>query len=194
MSDDDTQGARDMAKILWKPWMNCKGPLAGMTLFLVVAAPLLTAAPVAAAPVTAAPVAATPTEESVDQAIDRALGDHSQYRLVIGALKRAVADHDAAKLAELVDYPLRVTLGGQKTRVRSGKEFVARYAQIITPAIQKVVTEQRYADLFVNSEGVMFGRGELWLRGICKDPGCRQVEVKIVTIQNIADLDDQKTH
>lgn len=143
----------------------------------------------------AAGQAAAPSDDaSVDQAIDRALGGHSQYHAVFAAFKQAVADHDAAKVAELVDYPLRVTIGGKKSRVRSAKEFVARYAQIMTPAIQAVITEQRYADLFVNSAGVMFGNGEVWLRGICKDTLCQHVDVKIGTIQSTTNLDDQKAH
>jgi hypothetical protein len=138
--------------------------------------------------------ASAPDDASVDQAIDRALGDHSRYQAVFIALKQAVADHDAAKVAELIDYPLRVTIGGKKSRVRSAKDFLARYPQIMTPAIQKVVIEQRYADLFVNSSGVMFGNGQVWLRGICKDPQCQRVDVKIGTIQSTSNLDDQNAH
>jgi len=151
------------------------------------------AAPAGVAPVAVAPLAVAPDDASVDRAIDRALGDHAKYQAVIVTLKQAVANHDAAAVAALVEYPLRVDIGGKKSHVRSANEFVARYARIMTPAIQKLVTEQPYAALFVNSEGIMFGRGELWLRGVCKQTHCAQVDVKIVTIQDNAYLHDRKS-
>jgi len=177
--------------------------LAEIDAWVLAAASLVAAAAISAGPASGqaavgpAATAASPAssdDAGVDQAIDRALGDHAQYQAVFAAFKQAVADHDAAKVAELVDYPLRVAIGGKKGRVRSAKEFMARYAQIMTPAIQKVVTEQRYADLFVNSAGVMFGNGEVWLRGTCKDPQCHQVDVKVGTIQSTVNPDDQKAH
>ncbi len=169
--------------------MNHKHAMAKLGVFLLVAAPVVIANSARATPVVAAP-----DEASVDQAIDRALGNHQRYQTVIATLKKAVADHDATKVAEFVDYPLRVSIGGKTSRVRSAQEFVARYGNIMTPAIQQVITEQRYADLFVNSDGVMFGRGEVWLRGICKDTQCRQFTVKIVTIQDNSNLDEKNAH
>ena len=154
----------------------------------------LLAAAFMAAVAVAAPAAAAPDDASVDQAIDRALGDHRQYQTVIAALQQAVADHDAGKVSALIDYPLRVTIGGKKSHVRSAPEFIAKYTQIVTPAIQRVITEQRYADLFVNSSGVMFGNGQVWLRGICKDAQCQQFDVKVVTIQSTANPNDQNAH
>jgi len=180
------RGNRSMEIGVWA--LAAAALLAATTLFAGPAAGQATAAN------PAVPAAAPADDAGVDQAIDRALGDHNQYRAVFSAFKQAVADHDAAKVAELIDYPLRVTIGGKKSRVGSAKEFLARYAQIMTPAIQDVVTQQRYADLFVNSAGVMFGNGEVWLRGICKDTQCQHVDVKIGTIQSTTNLDDQKAH
>ncbi len=182
--------------------MMRRNPSAEIVAWILAAAASLAATALSAGPAAgqataanpAVPAAAPADDASVDQAIDRALGDHNQYRAVFSAFKQAVADHDAAKVALLVDYPLRVTIGGKKSRVGSAKEFVARYAQIMTPAIQAVITEQRYADLFVNSAGVMFGNGEVWLRGICKDPQCQHVDVKVGTIQSTGNLGVQKTH
>ena len=37
------------------------------------------------------------------------------------------------------------------------------------------------------ADGVMFGNGEVWLNGICKDDACADFDVKIVTIQSTAD-------
>jgi hypothetical protein len=32
----------------------------------------------------------------------------------------------------------------------------------------------------------MFGTGEIWIAGICKDKECKQSDIKIKTIQNTA--------
>jgi len=52
-----------------------------------------------------------------------------------------------------------------------------------------VIEQQKYGDFFINYQGVMFGRGEVWINGICADSGCKQFDVKVVTIQDTSYLD-----
>lgn len=130
-----------------------------------------------------APIAAD--DAVVNQTMDQMFGDHAKYQAAIEALQTAVAAQDAKGVAELVDYPIGVEVNGKETNIRSAKTFEENYAGIITPAIAKVITEQKYADLFVNYKGVMFGDGQVWLSGICKDNECKDFDVKIETIQNV---------
>jgi hypothetical protein len=130
----------------------------------------------------AAPAAAQ--ETSVDQSIDALLGDHEKFKTVIVALQTAVAAHDAAGVATLVRYPITLRINGKKMVIRSAKDFVKHYDAIVTPEIARAVTEEKYADLFVNSQGVMFGNGEVWLNGICRDSACKTFDVKVITIQD----------
>ncbi len=149
-----------------------------------------TTAPLAAAPGTgagadpaAAPAADTGNEARVDQTIDTVLGDHAAYRAAVDALQKAVAANDAEAVSKLIDYPFTASIDGERTKIADADAFVAQYDRIVTPAIARAIGGQRYGDLFVNAKGVMFGRGEAWINGVCKDDACKHVDVRVVTIQ-----------
>ena len=120
---------------------------------------------------------------AVNQSIDQLLGDHAKYEPVIRAFQKAVAAKDAAAVAALVEYPLKVKLGGKSASIANAREFVAHYGEIVTPAMASAIASQPYGKLFVNYQGVMFGSGEAWINGICKDAACKQFDVKVVTLQ-----------
>jgi len=77
-----------------------------------------------------------------------------------------------------------VAINGHKTAIRSAEAFLKNYDAIMTPAIIGVIKAQKYEDLFVNDQGVMFGRGEAWVDGICLDRKCKQSVVKVITLQD----------
>lgn len=137
--------------------------------------------PAAAGP---APVSDTEGEQAVDASIDSALGDHTRYRPVIQDFQAAVAAGDASRVAALVHYPIGVDIGGKNTVLKNENEFAARYREFMTPDISKAIVETKYSDLFVNYKGVMFGQGQAWINGICKDDQCKAFEVKVVTLQH----------
>ncbi len=159
-------------------------------------------APAATAPV--AESAATPTDDvaapaatdtgaaqtaddhhAINASIDTLLGDHAKYETVIDDYQKAVAGGDKEAVAALVGYPIDVTIDGKKTSIKDTAGFVRNYDKIITPAIAEVIQAQKYSDLLVNGQGVMFGSGETWINGICKkgSADCSEFEVKVVTIQ-----------
>lgn len=161
-------------------------------------APTDTAAPVAAtapAPTTdapaaeaaAAPAPAAPAGDEgsaqVNQSIEKVLGEPEVYEPAIRAFQKAVATHDAAAVAKMVDYPFNATIDGKRVKIKDAAAFVAAYDKIVTPAIAKVVSEQKYADLSVSGKGVMFGDGEAWINGICKDDECKAFDARVVAIQ-----------
>jgi hypothetical protein len=132
------------------------------------------------------PIAATEAmdgDAAVDRSIDKVLGDHARYRVVILALQKAVADGDAAAVAALVHYPISVNIEGKRVLVRNAKVFMARYGEFMTPRIRDAIVHTRYRDLFVNYKGVMFGRGQAWINGICRDKACAEFDVRVVTLQ-----------
>ena len=83
-----------------------------------------------------------------------------------------------------MSYPINVSINGRKTTIRNAKAFVANYDAIMTPDIVATVKNQKYEDLFVNYQGVMFGRGQIWVNGVCKDKACKTQDVKVITIQH----------
>ncbi len=124
--------------------------------------------------------------DEVNATIDSQLGDHKKYQAVIEALQKGVADHDAAAVAALVEYPIKVRVGSER-EIADEAAFVVAYDSIMTEPIAKVVTEQKYEDLFVNYQGIMFGSGEVWINGICKDDACTAFDAKVITIQTTDD-------
>lgn len=146
------------------------------------------AAATAGAPVSApgAAEAAARTDDdhaAVNARIDSVLGDHARYEQVATAFQSAVAAGDRDAVAALVAYPFTAHVGGRKLAIADADAFVARYDDIVTPTIADVIAGQQYADLFVNAKGVMFGNGEAWINGSCKDVACSDVDVRVVAIQ-----------
>ena len=136
---------------------------------------------VPAAPASVAEVVDDPL--AVNQAIDEALGDHVRYESVIRQLQRAVAANDTAAVAALVNYPFVTVRDGESLRVADAEAFVREYDRIMTPPIAEAIKRQKYSQLMVNYKGVMFGNGEAWVNGICKDDACKDVDVRVVALQ-----------
>ena len=124
-------------------------------------------------------------DRTTNQAIDENLGDHTKYEAVITTFQKAVADHDAAGVAALVQYPIGLKVNGKEMHIKSAQAFAEHYDGIMTPSITKVVAGQKYEDLFVNYKGIMFGSGQVWINGICEDNACKKFDAKVVTIQEV---------
>lgn len=126
-----------------------------------------------------------PASASVDQSITTNVGDPAKFRELMTALQQGIQKHDASAVAALVDYPIDINPHTKQVlHIRTPAAFIAQYDSIVTPHIADVVSKQKYEDLFVNDQGAMFGSGEIWIAGICKDKACAQSDVKIRTIQN----------
>ena len=124
------------------------------------------------------------TADGVNARIDNLLGHHALYETTINAFQQAVATGSKEDVAAFVRYPIMVAINGHKTAIRSAEAFLKNYDAIMTPAIIGVIKAQKYEDLFVNDQGVMFGRGEAWVDGICLDRKCKQSVVKVITLQD----------
>ena len=125
------------------------------------------------------------SKAEIDKASEANLGDPAKVQSVVTELKQAVAKHDAATVAALVSYPITVNPRTRKAmRIRTSDAFIASYDRIITSHIADVIEKQKYEDLFVNYQGAMFGSGEVWIAGICRDKECKQTDIKVKTIQN----------
>ena len=105
-------------------------------------------------------------------------------RLSYLGLMERFAPHDSAAFAEWVSYPIRVTADGEEMSLEDAGQFVDHYDQVLTDEIRSAVTDQAWADLFVNDQGIMFGNGQVWLNGICRDESCARFDVKVVAIQS----------
>ncbi len=128
------------------------------------------------------------TDADTDAAVESVLGDHAAYRTAFDAIQQAVADDDKAGFADWVSYPITVVADGEEVTLADAAQFEARYDSILTDEIKAAIADQKWQDLFVNADGIMFGDGQLWLNGVCKDDACTTFDVKIITIQSTADI------
>lgn len=131
----------------------------------------------------AAPAVAQ-TDADTDAAIDGVLMDHAPFRTAFDAIQKAVTDGDKAAFASWVSYPIDLTVADKPMTIKDAKHFEEHYDAILTQEIKDVITSQKWSALFANYQGVMFGNGQLWLSGICKDEKCAEFDVKIITIQS----------
>jgi len=137
-------------------------------------------------PPTLAAAQTSPT--ALDKSIDLSVGDHVKVQQLLTTLQQAVAKHDAAAVAALVHYPIRVNPGKKPFTVKNEKAFIKDYDDIITQDIAAAIFKQKYENLFVNSNGAMIGDGEVWITGFCRDKSCKQSDIKIGTIQDTKNL------
>jgi hypothetical protein len=128
------------------------------------------------------------TLTALDKSIDLSVGDHVKVRNILTQLQQAVASHNAAAVADLVHYPIKVNPGKKPFTIRNEKAFIKDYDRIITHDIEDAIFKQKYENLFVNSQGAMIGDGEVWITGFCRDKSCRQSDIKIGTIQDTKNI------
>ena len=123
-------------------------------------------------------------EASVDQQIETLLGDSADYKELFYAFKVAVEEGKSDIVVSLVNYPITVTIDGEEATYESEQELLDNYDSVFTENIVEAISGQDYGDLFVNSEGVMIGNGEVWISGICEDSACNSAPPRIAVIQS----------
>jgi alpha-beta hydrolase superfamily lysophospholipase len=128
----------------------------------------------------------SPTD--LNKSIDMVIGDHVKVQQLLTDLQQSVASHNAAGVAALVHYPIKVNPGKRPFLVKTPKAFIADYDRILTRDISEAILKQKYDALFVNSQGAMLGEGEVWITSFCLDKSCTKSDIKIGTIQNTTNL------
>jgi hypothetical protein len=132
--------------------------------------------------------AAQTTPTDLNKSIDLSVGSHVKVERLLINLQASVAKHDPAAVAALVHYPIKVNPGKHPITIKTPKAFIKDYDSIITHDISDVILKQKYEALFVNSQGVMLGDGEVWITGFCLDKNCKNSDIKIGTIQDTKNL------
>jgi hypothetical protein len=97
------------------------------------------------------------------------------------ALQAAVAQDNRGQVADLVAFPLDITIGGARVTLPSKQEFIDSYAEIIDPGVKAAILAQTVDGLFANDQGVMIGNGEVWFGGVGSAP---PYQVKIIAVNS----------
>jgi hypothetical protein len=124
------------------------------------------------------------TDEDVNARIEQLLGDPAQFQAAFDAVTAAVADDDPQEVARWVAYPMTLSYNDEELTIEDANDFVDNYEDLVTEDVYDAVRDQNYADLFVNSDGVMFGDGQMWMTYVCRDETCSKSDVRIISIHS----------
>jgi hypothetical protein len=104
---------------------------------------------------------------------------------VLTQLQVAVAAHDAARVSVLTLFPLTVR---GRPGPKDASELAHNFDAVFTEKVRAAIRDQTVDSLFASWKGVMIGRGEVWLAGLCDGdsvPGkCKNHRLLIVSINN----------
>ena len=144
---------------------------------------MLLAAIVAAASAIALPAAAQSADE-VHSRIEALHGDADGFADAFELLTQTMKFGDPVTVAGLGAYPLRVEANGEVYDVLEEQDLVDNFDRLVMHETQASVADHDYADLFVNSDGVMFADGALWMALVCEDDSCTSSRWAITAINN----------
>jgi hypothetical protein len=78
-------------------------------------------------------------------------------------LRSAAGSNDRQALVSLVHYPFTTyNRGIVINRYNTTEDLLVDFDQIFTPKVLTAINNVQYNNLFVNSQGVMIGSGEIW--------------------------------
>lgn len=77
-------------------------------------------------------------------------------------IKLSIMEDKRQEFADLINYPINVTINNKKTRINSSQGFIQHYNDIITSDFKNKLSDSYTKYLFSNSMGVMLGDGEIW--------------------------------
>jgi hypothetical protein len=124
-------------------------------------------------------------EAETDRQIENLLGDPADYKELFYAFQSAVAEGKAEIAVSLVSYPITISIGGEDATFENEEQLLESYNDVFTDKIVNIVRNQDYGQAFVNSEGLMFGDGEVWISGVCEDSACSNSLPRVITIQSV---------
>ncbi len=131
-------------------------------------------------------------EDSVTDRLEYLYGEAEPYRTFFFSLKEAVSSDDRERVADLMNYPLRVSGAAEDgsgipvARISDREHLLREYEAIFAPNVVQALARQEYGELFANTEGVMIGNGQIWFAGICIDNTCDEVRVATIAINRDA--------
>lgn len=126
-----------------------------------------------------------------DAAMDEELNQKSfnpgSYKAFFFKFKKAIDANDKIEISDMVSYPLKT----QHRVIKSNSELIDFYDEAFPDNLKALIKNQKYSNLFSNSQGVMIGNGEIWFSEVCADKNCNKRVVKIIA-NNYSDVSTSK--
>lgn len=128
--------------------------------------------------------AAAQSDEEVFNRIESLHGNAGDLAEPLLSLVEAMGNGDAATIAALSEYPLRVAANGESYDIQNADDFIENFDALVTEETREAVANQQYDQLFVNSDGVMLAGGAVWMSGICDNDDCSSSHWAVISINN----------
>ncbi len=81
-------------------------------------------------------------------------------------IKLSISGDKKKELAELIQYPINVTIHNEKKAINTPEEFIQSYDDIITADFKNKIGSSQTTYLFSNDMGVMMGNGDIWFNSL----------------------------
>ncbi|WP_379129734.1 hypothetical protein [Paenibacillus sp. sgz500958] len=78
-------------------------------------------------------------------------------------LQKYVKEGKKSEVANLMVYPLKVNNKGKTMEIKTKKDLITKYDQIMTAKVKKALLAQKVDKVVVSWKGVMIGNGALWM-------------------------------
>jgi hypothetical protein len=78
-------------------------------------------------------------------------------------LREAIENHDDARLALLVQYPLRITDNDGQIFIHDATSLQGHLTQIFTPAIRQAILSSTHGTISCDYTGITYGDGDVWV-------------------------------
>jgi hypothetical protein len=128
--------------------------------------------------------AAAQSDEEVHNRIESLHGNAGDLSEPLLSLVEAMGNSDAATIAGLAEYPLRVAANGESYEIQSADDFIENFDTLVTQDTRDAVAGQTYGQLFVNSDGVMLADGAVWMSNVCDNGDCSSSHWAVIAINN----------
>lgn len=128
--------------------------------------------------------AAAQSDEEVYNRIESLHGNAGDLSEPLLSLVEAMGNSDAATIAGLAEYPLRVAANGESYEIQSADDFIENFDTLVTQDTRDAVAGQTYDQLFVNSDGVMLADGAVWMSNVCDNGDCSSSHWAVISINN----------
>lgn len=124
------------------------------------------------------------SRDQVRERIEALHGNSEGFDESFKLLTEAMRYGDPVTVANLGSYPLTVNANGESYDIQTEDDMVENYETLVMRGTQNDVAEQTYGDLIVNSDGVGFANGALWMTAICDTEDCGVSHWAITSVNN----------
>lgn len=128
--------------------------------------------------------AAAQSDEDVYNRIESLHGNAGDLSEPLLSLVEAMGNDDAATIAGLAEYPLRVAANGESYEIQNADDFIENFDTLVTQDTRDAVAGQTFGQLFVNSDGVMLADGAVWMSNVCENSDCSSSHWAVISINN----------